>query len=143
MTCSRCTSAVISFAIPAEYQRVLPEDESEPSENPVVGTLCTSCLTLETVSETHLRPEQLERPDFSAVSTAFPRDVDAGVPLALALGLSDSLALNRSAIETLLEAVERAGTDPLLVIDRLLVDPTVDPAIDLERRRHQLEQLFG
>jgi hypothetical protein len=29
-----------------------------------------------------------------------------------------------------------------LVLDRLGDDPTVEPAIDLERRRHQLEQLL-
>ena len=62
--------------------------------------------------------------------------------MALALGLLDSLALNRRGIEALLRRVEASGTDPLLVIDRLAAQGTVQAKADLSRRRHQLEQLL-
>ncbi|WP_339102220.1 DUF6276 family protein [Haloterrigena salinisoli] len=130
MACTACSSPTVVFSIPEEYR------EHAPGESPA-GTLCTRCLNVD--------PEgagPLEEPDFTRVSDAYPTDPDAAVPFALAVDLCSSLATNRAAIEDLLEAVERAGTDPLLVLDRLLDDPDVEPYIDLERRRHQLEQLL-
>jgi len=62
--------------------------------------------------------------------------------MALVFALLPSLATYRGELSELLLVVERAGTDPLLVLDRLADDPAVDPAIDLSRRRRQLEQFL-
>ncbi|ELY45124.1 DUF6276 family protein [Natronorubrum sulfidifaciens] len=131
MACSECGTSTIVFSVPESYRQYTPA-------NATVTTFCPRCLTVEAAESA----EPAAEPDFTRVSDAFPTTASAAVPLALALGLCSSLATNRSAIETLLEDVERAGTDPLLVLDRLSATPTVEPAIDLERRRHQLEQLL-
>ncbi|SIR66017.1 DUF6276 family protein [Natronorubrum thiooxidans] len=130
MACSECGAPTIVFSVPEEYQACTPGESA-------AATLCTRCLTVESTSV-----ESTGESDFTRVSDAFPTAANAAVPLALALGLCPSLATNRSAIETLLEAVERAGTDPLLVLDRLGDEPSIEPAFALERRRHQLEQLL-
>lgn len=129
MSCPVCDSTPITFAVPAAYAEYVSADTSAAS-------FCPRCLTLETAES---NPDA--EPDFSRVSDAFPTRPDRAVPLAIALGLCSSLVTNRDAIESLLADVEAAGTDPLLVIDRLCRDPGVEPAIDLERRAHQLEQL--
>lgn len=129
MSCPVCDSTPIVFVVPAAYAEYVSADASAAS-------FCPRCLTLEI---TESSPEA--DPDFSRVSDAFPTHPDRAVPLAIALGLCSSLVTNRDAIESLLADVEAAGTDPLLVIDRLCRDPGVEPAIDLERRAHQLEQL--
>ncbi|OVE85052.1 DUF6276 family protein [Natronolimnobius baerhuensis] len=128
-SCASCDAPTITFALPEEYRSHVPDD---------AASICTRCLTLEAVAERHASGD----PDFSRISDAFPTRLERAIPLALALGLCSSLATNREALESLLRAVEQKGTDPLLVIDRLCADPTVEPAIDLERRQHQLEQLL-
>ncbi|MFD1563241.1 DUF6276 family protein [Haloarchaeobius amylolyticus] len=133
MACSNCETATISFSVPEDYRTDAPSEAS-------VVSFCPHCLTLEPASDRE--PAARNEPDFSRVSDTFPTQPERAVPLALALGLCSSLATNRTAIELLLREVERAGTDPLLVLDRLIADPSIDPAIDLERRRHQLEQLL-
>jgi hypothetical protein len=80
-------------------------------------------------------------PDFSTISDEFP-DGTAGAAMALALGKLDSLALNRDDIEALFAAVEAAGVDPLLVLDRLATQGNVRLHFDVDRRRRQLEQLL-
>ena len=119
---------MVAFDVPERYREHAPE--SSPH-----AALCPECLTL---SPAEAAPAD---PRFDRISDAFPTD-DAAVPLALAVGSLDSLALNRSDIEALLEAVAESGTDPLLVLDRLQVQGGVDPVFDLDRRRHQVEQLF-
>ena len=128
MPCS-CPVDSIPFAIPESLRDCAPE--SAPG-----ASICPTCLTVEPSAE----PPSGE-PDFSRISDAFPGG-DGGVALALTLGLLESLALNRREIERALEAAERAGVDPLLAIDRLIDDPGVEPAIDLERRRDKLESLL-
>ena len=128
MACSVCDSPIITFAVPEQYREYAPAQAS-------AATCCTRCLTVEPADG------EGKDPDFTRVSNAFPTG-EAAIPLALAVGLCSSLATNRAAIEELLEAVERAGTDPLLMLDRLVDDPELEPEIDLERRRHQLEQLL-
>ena len=130
MVCSACGSSTITFAVPDTYTEYVPAGSSAAS-------FCPRCLTLEAADS----PADVD-PDFSRVSDAFPTRPDRAVPLAIALGLCSSLVTNRDAIESLFSDVEAAGTDPLLVIDRLCRDPGVEPAIDLERRAHQLEQLM-
>lgn len=132
MVCPACSDPTIVFAVPEAFR------EHAPGEAAAV-TVCTTCLTIE---QTATSEPPADGADFGLISDAFPTDPDAAVPLALAIDLCSSLATNRTAIETLLEAVERAGTDPLLVIDRLERDPDLEPAVDLGRRRHQLEQLL-
>lgn len=127
MHCPDCDSETVAFAVPDDYRNDIDE--------PAVA-LCTLCLSL------HPAPERdvTSNPDMTVVSNAFPTG-ETAVSMALVVGLLDSLALHRAAVETLLERIERAGTDPLLVIDRLAADPTLDPNIDLTTRRRQVEQL--
>lgn len=129
MNCSACGAPAVAFAVPSALREYLPGDESG-------AALCTSCLRLHPTAD-----PQSGTPDFGRVSDAFPEG-EAAVPTALLVGLLDSLAQYRSEITALLERVERAGTDPFLVVDRLADDPDVDAAVDLRRRRHQLEQLL-
>lgn len=129
MDCPDCGSETVAFAVPAEYREFLPGDEPG-------AALCTRCLTLRPVADP---PEGT--PDFGRVSDAVPEG-EAALPLALMLGLLDELALYRAEIGELLLAAERAGVDPLLVLDRLAADPEIDAAADLSGRRRQLEQLL-
>jgi hypothetical protein len=119
---------MVSFAVPAAFREHAPEESDH-------AALCPECLTLSTAESAPPTPR------FDRITSSFPED-DAAVPLALAIGLLDSLALHRRDIEALLEAVEEAGTDPLLVLDRLHAQGGVDPVFDLERRRVQVEQLL-
>jgi len=137
MTCPECGSEQVAFRVPADLREYLPEE-------PAFAAICTRCLALEPTGADDPNgdgTEVADDPDFSAISDAFPRG-DAGVAMALAVGLLDSLALYRSELESLLERVERGGTDPLLVLDRLDSDPEVEPAFDVDRRRTQVEQLL-
>ncbi|WP_049921862.1 DUF6276 family protein [Halopiger djelfimassiliensis] len=130
MECPACGTAPIVFSVPEQYREYVPAS---------IVAFCPRCLTLEPAE---MDPEPDETPAFARVGDAFPTRPERAIPLAIALDLAGSLATNRSAIESLLRDVERAGTDPLLVLDRLGTDPSVEPAIDLDRRRHQLEQLL-
>ncbi|MEY7848886.1 DUF6276 family protein [Natrarchaeobius sp. A-rgal3] len=132
MACLECEAPTVSFAVPSEFREYTPESASDVE-------FCTRCLTLEPAGSS---PAQSIDPDFSRVSDSFPESADRAIPLALALGHCTSLATNRSTIESLFREVERAGADPLLAIDRLQRDPSVEPAFDLERRAHQIEQLL-
>lgn len=126
MDCPDCGNETVAFAVPDEHRDLVP-DEGERF------ALCTTCLAL------HPAMDPDPNPDFAAVSDAFPTGA-AAVPMALAVGLLDSLALHRSDVEALLRRVESAGADPLLVLDRLAADPTLDPQVDLDTRRRQVEQ---
>jgi hypothetical protein len=129
MDCPDCRAPTVAFEVPEQFREHAPESSAH-------AALCQECLTL---SAAESAPAD---PPFDRVGEAFPTD-EAAVPMALAVGLLDSLALNRAAIEALLEATVEAGTDPLLVLDRLAAQGGVDPVFDLDRRRHQVEQLFG
>ena len=130
MECSECSAGLVTFEIPPEFREYLPGEEQ-------AAGLCTRCLSLEPV--TGSVPGSLA---FEEVSDAFPTNPDAALPMALLIGLLSNLALYRSEISSLLASVERAGTDPLLVLDRLATDPAVETDIDLRGRRRQLEQLL-
>ncbi len=130
MDCPSCGVATVAFRVPDEYRDHLRGDD------PGVA-LCTGCLRLHPVTD----PPDGD-PDLTAVSDVFPGNAEAAVPLAILVGLLDSLATHRAEVTELLGAVERAGTDPFLAVDRLADDPAVDAAVDLRRRRHQLEQLL-
>jgi len=130
MECADCGSRTVGFPLTDDFSGYLPGDEPG-------AALCANCLALHPV-----RDPPAEAQDFDALGDGFPGDPAAGVPMALVLGLLSSLALYREEVSELLERVERAGTDPLLVIDRLAADPDVDSAVDLHRRRNQLEDLL-
>ncbi len=130
MDCPDCGAKTASFRVPSEFRSALPGEEPG-------AALCRQCLSL---SPDPNPPAQ--QPDFQRISGAFPASTDAAVPMALVVGLLENLALYRSEIGDLLAHVERAGTDPLLVLDRLARDPDLEPATDLDGRRRQLEQLL-
>lgn len=132
MECPHCTVSMIRFAVPDELRDHVGR-ESESAGDGGGMAICSRCLRLQPA-------EPDPAPDWSAIDEAFPTD-DAAVPMALALGLLDSLALNRGAVEALLDRVERAGTDPFLLLDRLAAGE-VEPEYGLARRRHQLEELL-
>ncbi|MFQ3318673.1 MAG: hypothetical protein ACI8UR_001584 [Natronomonas sp.] len=122
---------MVAFAVPMRYREHVPEQSDH-------AALCPECLTLTAANGVDVS----EEPRFDRISSAFPTTEAAAVPLALAVGLLDSLALHRSALEELLVDAESAGVDPLLVLDRLHAQGGVQPVFDLERRRHQLQQLL-
>lgn len=153
MTCPHCDSPTIDFVVPEAYRECVPDATAA-----TIASICTHCVTVRSIEPSaeseseselalELEPDSSSgadhEPDFTRVSTAFPAG-EAAIPFALLLGNCSSLATNRTAIERLLEDLARSGTDPLLAIDRLLAEPASDlePAIDLERRQQQLEQLF-
>jgi len=130
MDCSNCRAPIVAVAVPEDLREFVPANAS------AVG-ICTSCLSLQRIDEAAAEDD----PDFGAVSDAIP-DGEAAVPTVLLVGLLDSVALYREEIRGLVERVESAGTDPMLVLDRLIDDGGVDPAFDVGRRRRQLEQLL-
>jgi hypothetical protein len=114
---------MVAFAVPEGLRERLPGEEP-------AAAVCPDCLALRPAGA------PAESPAFERFGASFPTG-EAAAPMALALGLLGSLALHRADIAALLDRVERAGTDPLLVVARL----DADPPYDLDRRRHQLEQL--
>jgi hypothetical protein len=130
MACTHCGGDLLPVPVPPELREYVPEE-------PTAVGLCRDCLAMAPVDDP---PASV--PDLSALDDAFPSNPDAAVPLALLVGLLDSLAVHRAEITALLERAERAGTDPLLVVDRL-ADSYGDAAhVDLAGRRRQLEQLL-
>ncbi|MFT4964823.1 MAG: hypothetical protein ACI9PP_002109 [Halobacteriales archaeon] len=129
MDCSNCRAPIVGLTVPEDLEEFAPADAS------AVG-ICTNCLSLQRIDEAAADPD----PDLDAVSEAFPAG-EAAVPMVLLVGLLDSIALYREEIQALVERVEGAGADPMLIIDRLSDD--ADPSFDLRRRRHQLEQLLN
>jgi hypothetical protein len=130
MDCPDCGSETLAFAVPEQYRDSLPGTE-------IGVALCTHCLAMHPAAE----PPQ-EPPDFQQISDALPSNREAALPMVLLVGLLPNLALYRAEISDLLGAVERAGADPLLVLDRLAHDPQLDIETDLAGRRRQLEQLI-
>jgi hypothetical protein len=132
MTCSECGRATTAFAIPEELREYVPENAS-------AAAICPSCLTLQPPIEDEPTPAD---PDLTVISESFPRDPAAAIPMALMIGLLDSLALNRAKIAELIERVENEGVDPMLLLEELARDSSLNPAIDLAGRKRQLEQLL-
>lgn len=125
MDCPNCGGPMVAYTVPDDLLAFVDDD---------TVASCTRCLTL--------RPSDAGgTPDFSHVSDEFPEGT-AGAAMALALGMLDSLALNRANIEGLVRHAESEGVDPLLLIDRLRSQGNVRLHFDVARRRHQLEQLL-
>lgn len=130
MNCPHCKTQVLRFPVSEEYAEYVPKDAPG-------ATICPTCLALDPDEEP---PDEL--PDFAKIGESFPKNPDAAVPMALGIGLLTSLALYRQQITDLFEAVEEAGADPMLVLNRLSVSGSVDSQIDLQGRKQQLEQLM-
>jgi hypothetical protein len=80
-------------------------------------------------------------PPFQSIIRRFPTGTE-GVAFLVLLDKFDSLALNRSDIESLVDYLETNGVDLFLTLNRLLAEPEIEPYLDLSRRRDQLEQLL-
>lgn len=136
LNCGRCEATTIAIDA-GEYAETVPAETTQL-------TLCTHCLTVEPAptdrADSPTSSGADRGPAVGQVSEQFPAG-EAAVPFALLVGLLENLALNRAAITDLLVAVERAGVDPLARLERLTHDPELEPAIDLEGRTRQLEQL--
>ena len=141
--CPACGSAAVAFAVPPEMRDVAPEEAAR-------AAICTSCLRTAGVDATSAEADAAtvanatdDAADFSAVHPAFPGGA-GGVAFALLCGLLGSLALNRAAVQTLVERAEREGVDVFLTLDRLADDADgggdLDPHFDVRRRRTQIEQ---
>ena len=132
MECQSCRVEMVRFPVADDLRQHLPEESPG-------AALCPSCLVLEPDAEPPAEP-----PDFSvAVADPFPADSEAGVAMAISIGLLTSLALYRSDIDALFERIEEAGTDPLLVLDRLAPTCSIDSHLDPQGRKPQLKQLLG
>lgn len=125
MACPLCEEPTVVVDVPPRLVEYAPGERI---------AVCTRCLTLDATDE----PAEGESLD--AVSEHLPSG-DGGLATLLMVDLLASLATNRESIEALIGILEGDGVDPLLVLDRLAEDPSVEPAIELPRRRRQLEQL--
>jgi membrane-associated phospholipid phosphatase len=128
MACPVCGGRTVPFAVPADLRTYAPESSAH-------AALCSVCL------RTVPADEGPSDPTFEAVHESFPSG-EAGAALALALGLLDSLALRRDAIDDCCSYAEWAGADVLLTLDRLAGETELDPHFDAERRRHQLAEML-
>ncbi|KYH25189.1 hypothetical protein HAPAU_27730 [Halalkalicoccus paucihalophilus] len=131
MDCATCGDETLLVSAP-DLVAYLPGE-------PGTIAVCRTCLSV-----VPAEAEPVDDPaDVAALSTGLPDDPDTALALALLVTLCESLALYRSEIEELVERIERAGVDPLSALDHLENDPSLDLALDVERRRHQLVQLLG
>ncbi|MFC6826809.1 DUF6276 family protein [Halopelagius fulvigenes] len=138
-TCTACGGDLVPFAVPDGLGTHAPDAPAEGDGGASdAATLCSRCLR--TYPEFDA-PDESDAPTFDAVAEYFPRG-DGGAAVALLLGMLDSLALNRAAIETLVDRAEREGVDVLLTLDRIDGDAALDPHFDVGRRRTQVEQLL-
>ncbi|AZH24285.1 DUF6276 family protein [Haloplanus aerogenes] len=128
MVCEACGGDTVAFAVPADLREYAPESSAH-------AAICSTCL------RTHAVSDAPAEPTFEAVHESFPSG-EAGAAFALALGLLDSLALRRDAIDDCCSYAERAGADVLLTLDRLAGADSLDSHFDIERRRHQLAEML-
>lgn len=137
--CPACDRELVRVPVPDEIREQAPEAAA------VVGS-CPRCLrtvavddAADSVADDSLAgtkpPADPEPPD------AIPPG-EGGAALLLAIGYLDSVALNRPAIQALVEYAEAAGTDVFLALDRLAADESVGAHVDLARRRRQLESML-
>ena len=126
-TCAVCDETLARARLPTDLREYV-------DDTPGVG-LCPICLRTSPIAD----PPDAD--EFDAVADYFPRG-DGGATVALALGMLDSLALNRRAVQALVERAEREGADVLMTLDRLAGDDSLDPHFDVERRRAQVEQFL-
>lgn len=128
MDCPNCNAPTVQGPVPDAYAEYAPEGATAIAA-------CSRCLTVAPCQDPS------SSPDWTTVSDALPAD-ERAVGVLLLVGLLDSLATNRSDIESLLATLEGDGVDAFATIDRLAADGALDPTVALDRRRHQLEQLL-
>lgn len=126
--CARCEIELGTVSVPAGF--------SEYASTPAIS-YCPRCLAVDPVDAV-----DDDGPALTAIHPRFPSGTN-GVGLLLVLGKLDSLVLNRAAIESLCGYLESNGLDLFLTLDRLIDDPEIEPAIDLDRRRIQLKDLLS
>ncbi|WP_251341750.1 DUF6276 family protein [Haloplanus halophilus] len=126
-TCPACGGDVVRFPVPPALRRYAPDAGA--------AAVCVVCL------RTHAASEAPSEPTFESIHPAFPTG-EAGAAFALTLGLLDSLALRRDAVDDCCAHAERAGADVLLTLDRLADAEGIEPHVDLDRRRRQLAELL-
>jgi hypothetical protein len=126
--CPRCEESRFTVDVPAELTAY--------TDAPALDC-CPRCLSIDPGDSAAIDPE----PPFETVVRRFPTGTE-GVALFLLLDKLDSLALNRSGIESLVDRLESNGVDLFLTLGRLLDDPDIEPSYDLARRRDQLESLL-
>ncbi|WP_144905260.1 DUF6276 family protein [Halobellus captivus] len=127
--CPHCEVSLVRINVPGEIREHAPEKAA------IVGS-CPRCLRVYAAID-HGATDR----STADLPTAVP-DGDGGVALVLVLGHLDSIALNRAAIQSLLDYAEAAGTDVFLALDRLADDDSLAPHVDIARRRRQLESLL-
>ena len=133
LDCPVCDSPAVAFAVPEDLRTEAPEGAAR-------AAVCTRCLRTFPADLADTNVPDADATDFSAIHPAFP-DGTGGVAFALLCGLLDSLALNRSTVESLAARAEREGVDVFLALDRLSA-ADVDPHFDADRRRTQLQQFL-
>ncbi|MFB6269293.1 MAG: DUF6276 family protein [Halobacterium sp.] len=129
MTCPHCGAETLRFPVPEDVREYLPDERP-------AAAICKNCLSVAPADDA-----PAEYPDFSTISDALPAG-ETGAIVACLLALLDRLVVHRSEAEAVATLAERRGVDVLLVLDRLAADDSLDPRIDLRRRREQLEQLI-
>jgi len=129
MECPDCGGDALVLDVPADLREHAPDGAARVA-------FCPDCFSLTAAPGADASAE----PAFERLGPRAPTG-RAGVAFALLCGHLDSLALHRSRVEVLVAAVEDAGGDPLLALDRL-VAAGVDPGFDLQRRRTQLSELL-
>jgi hypothetical protein len=129
VVCRVCDAETVAFRVPADLAAHAPDDEA--------AAVCTSCLRVQPASPDDVPAD----PGFDALLSQFPGG-EGGAALALALGLLDSLALNRAAVVDCCTYAERAGVDVHLALGRLVSAGRVEPHFDLSRRHAQLRDVL-
>lgn len=142
MTCPECDGERRRFAVPASIREYAPvkgkrDTEGEANADGHAVVVCTGCLRTWPPSDAPDEPPG----EPGTISDALPPDDEAAVAVLLAASLLSSVARNQEPLEALFEAIERAGADPRLALERLADDPGLDPAVDLHRRLRQFEGL--
>lgn len=130
MACPDCDGERRRLPVPGELQEHAPDGSS-------AVVVCATCLRTWAPAAAPDAPPG----DPADVSDALPADATAAAAVVLAASLLSSVARNEGALASLFDAVERAGADPRLALDRLADDPDLSPAVDLRRRRRQFEGL--
>jgi hypothetical protein len=133
MSCPACDGEQRSFAVPPSLRPYAPDTAAWAS-------LCTTCLRVVAADANDVADADADAPvEWEPLPTG-----EAGVAVALLLGLLDSLALRRADVTALLEHAEAAGGDPFLTLDRLsemAASGPLEPHVDLDRRTAQLASL--
>ena len=127
--CPHCDGPRFTVDVPPEFESYTDATRLD---------CCRQCLAVEPSEST----TGDATPRFETIHNRFPTG-SQGVGLLVLLDLLDSLALNRSEIEALVDQLESNGLDLFLTCERLIDDPDITPHIDLARRQTQLEQLLS